>query len=58
MFNAAPTGRYDDVDSAEDIPTAHYYEQLLHAYPTAKFVLTVRGERNWLARFACHRIRF
>ena len=37
------TGKYDDVDSVWDIPTAAYYRQLHEAYPDAKFILTVRS---------------
>ena len=42
------TGKYDDVDSVWDIPTAAYYRQLHAAYPDAKFILTVRSSpRVW-----------
>ena len=44
------TGRYDDVDAVEDLPTAYYYEQMLQVYPSAKFILTVRDEKDWLKR--------
>jgi hypothetical protein len=41
--------RYDNVDSVEDLPTSLYYKQLAVAYPSAKFVLTVRDEDAWFA---------
>ena len=33
--------------AAVDLPASEYYEQLLHAYPQAKVVLTVRDPQQW-----------
>ena len=46
--------RYEALDAVTDIPTAYYYRQLLAAYPTAKFILTVRDEEAWYASFSAH----
>ncbi len=35
--------------SAVDFPVCLYYEQLMHHYPHAKFVLTVRDTESWYA---------
>ena len=43
-------GRYDHVDSVEDIPTAFYYEQMMAAYPNASFILTIRDDESWYNR--------
>ena len=40
-------GFYDDFDAALDIPTAAYYEELLHFYPNALFILTDRDAEGW-----------
>jgi len=48
------TGRYDHVDAVEDLPTAMYYEQMLHEYPNARFVLTVRDAEAWYTSFSQH----
>ena len=45
------TGFYDKVDSVWDIPTAAYYRELHDAYPSAKFVLTVRDSDKWYQSF-------
>ena len=46
--------RYAGLNAVTDIPTAFYYEQLLAAYPTAKFILTIRDEEAWYASFSAH----
>ncbi|HZS77536.1 MAG TPA: sulfotransferase [Ktedonobacteraceae bacterium] len=33
--------------AAVDWPTCSFYEQLMHAYPQAKFILTVRDPESW-----------
>jgi hypothetical protein len=48
------TGRYDHVDSVEDLPTAFYFEEMLNQYPNAKFILTVRDADEWYASFSLH----
>ena len=46
--------RYDEVDAVEDLPTAAYYKEMLEAYPTAKFVLTVRDTESWYQSYSSH----
>lgn len=41
--------RYADIDAVEDLPSALYYERLASAYPSSKFVLTVRDENVWFS---------
>lgn len=38
---------YDDYDAVFDMPVAHFYRELMLAYPTAKFILTLRDEDDW-----------
>jgi hypothetical protein len=47
-------GRYDHLDAVEDLPTAAYYEQMLKAYPDAKFILTTRETDKWYESFKLH----
>lgn len=43
---------YDGFVSAVDWPTAGFYSELCAAYPSAKFVLTVRSPESWAASFS------
>jgi hypothetical protein len=43
---------YDGFESAVDWPTAGFYSELCAAYPSAKFVLTVRSPESWAASFS------
>lgn len=43
---------YDGCESAVDWPTAGFYSELCAAYPSAKFVLTVRSPESWAASFS------
>lgn len=43
---------YRGFESAVDWPTACFFRELLRAYPTAKFVLTVRDPQKWADSFA------
>lgn len=38
---------YDDIEAVVDIPTAHFFRELLSCYPEAKCVLTIRDENEW-----------
>jgi hypothetical protein len=42
---------YDGYASAVDWPTAGFFRELSAAYPSAKFVLTVRTPESWTASF-------
>lgn len=43
---------YDGYASAVDWPTAGFYRELNAAYPSAKFVLTVRSPESWAESFS------
>lgn len=43
---------YGGYASAVDWPTARFYRELNAAYPSAKFVLTVRNPDSWVASFS------
>lgn len=43
---------YEGYESAVDWPTARYYRELIAAYPTAKFILTLRSPESWAASFS------
>lgn len=43
---------YRGYESAVDWPTAGFYRELNEAYPSARFVLTVRDPRRWAGSFA------
>lgn len=46
--NQAPDFRcYDDLDAVTDLPAAHFYRELMAAYPEARAVLTVRPVADW-----------
>jgi hypothetical protein len=49
-------GRYDHVDSVEDLPTAFYFEEMLQQYSDAKFILTVREPEEWYRSFSAHHV--
>jgi sulfotransferase family protein len=57
LWSAAVDGRpdwraiYDGFASAVDWPTAAFFRELVKAYPTAKFVLTVRSPESWADSF-------
>ena len=42
---------YDGYPSAVDWPTAGFFRELFEAYPTAKFVLTLRSPESWADSF-------
>ena len=46
--------RYDDFDAVTDIPSAHFYRELLAAYPSSKAILTVRDVESWWTSVARH----
>ena len=50
-FSAALAEQYD---ALSDLPIAAYYRELDRAYPDARFILTTRDERAWLASCANH----
>jgi hypothetical protein len=58
LWNEAVNGRpdwqaiYRGFASAVDWPTACFFRELLRAYPTAKFVLTIRDPEKWADSFA------
>lgn len=58
LWNAALNGQpdwqalYDGFESAVDWPTARFFRELLEAYPSAKFVLTVRSPDSWVDSFS------
>ena len=39
--------RYDDVDFVTDLPSAHFFDELLAAYPESKVILTIRELESW-----------
>ena len=43
---------YKGYNSAVDWPTARFWRELLLAYPSAKFVLTVRSPARWVESFS------
>lgn len=43
---------YDGYESAVDWPTAGFFRELNAAYPSAKFVLTLRSPDSWTASFS------
>eukprot|EP00042_Codosiga_hollandica_P023222 m.90369 g.90369 ORF g.90369 m.90369 type:complete len:461 (+) comp51098_c0_seq2:3-1385(+) len=45
---------FKDVDSAQDIPVALYYKELLAAFPDAKFILTMREPEEWYESYSHH----
>ena len=57
LWNAAVRGTpdwqaaYHGFGSAVDWPTACFFRELADAYPTAKFVLTVRNAESWADSF-------
>lgn len=53
--NVTPDFRvYDDVDAVTDLPAAHFYNELLAAYPDAKAILTLRPVDAWWASIRRH----
>jgi hypothetical protein len=46
--------RYDDVDAVTDIPSAHFYRELLQAYPSCKAILTLRDVESWWVSVSRH----
>src|SRR5262245_49667382 len=46
--------RYDDLDAVLDIPAACFFEELMHAYPDCKCILTVRDENQWWRSIESH----
>ena len=46
--------RYDDVDAVTDIPSAHFYRELLQAYPSCRAILTVRDIDSWWESISRH----
>jgi len=57
LWSAATQGRadwraiYNGYPSAVDWPTAGFFRELYKAYPTAKFVLTLRSPETWTDSF-------
>lgn len=45
---------YDDVDAVTDLPAAHFYRELLAAYPDAKAILTYRPVDDWWRSVSRH----
>lgn len=43
---------YSGYDSAVDWPTAGFFRELAAAYPSAKFILTVRSPESWADSFS------
>ena len=43
---------YNSYESAVDWPTAGFFRELVAAYPSAKFVLTVRTPESWAESFS------
>ena len=43
---------YKDYESAVDWPTACFFRELNVAFPSAKFILTVRSAESWVESFA------
>lgn len=43
---------YNGYESAVDWPTAGFFRQLCAAYPSAKFILTVRSPESWADSFS------
>jgi hypothetical protein len=58
LWSAALSGRpdweaiYRGYESAVDWPTAGFFRELFHAYPSAKFVLTHRNPESWAESFS------
>jgi hypothetical protein len=58
LWAAAVKGRpdweaiYDGYESAVDWPTAAFYRELYSAFPSAKYVLTVRSPDRWVESFS------
>ncbi len=58
LWAAAANGNPDwaavfkDYNSAVDWPVASFYRELHKAYPTAKFILTIRSPESWHASFS------
>ena len=58
LWAAAVNGRpdwaaiYEGYQSAVDWPTAGFFRELSTAYPSAKFVLTVRSPKSWAESFS------
>jgi len=38
---------FDDIDAVVDVPAAHFYNEILAAYPDCKAILTVREIESW-----------
>lgn len=38
---------FDDIDAVTDVATAIFFEEIYHAHPGAKVVLTIRTEDSW-----------
>lgn len=38
---------FDDLDAVTDVPSAHFYDEILSAYPDCKAILTVRDADSW-----------
>lgn len=45
---------YDDLDAVVDLPGAHFYPELLRAYPESAVVLTVREVESWWRSIEVH----
>lgn len=43
---------YNGYESAVDWPTAGFFRELIKAYPSAKFILTLRSPESWVASFS------
>jgi len=58
LWAAAANGRpdwqaiYKGYESAVDWPTAGFFRELNAAYPSAKFILTLRSAESWAASFS------
>jgi len=58
LWTAAVAGQpdweaiYDGYESAVDWPTAGFFRELAAAYPSAKFVLTLRSPERWAESFS------
>jgi hypothetical protein len=46
--------KYRNADAVLDVPTALYFREMLHVYPTARFILTTRGMEKWRKSITKH----
>ncbi|KAL6054246.1 Sulfotransferase family protein [Balamuthia mandrillaris] len=46
--------RFKDLEGVTDFPVPYFFEELLHMYPDAKFILTVRDLDTWWPSLKAH----